>query len=46
LPKPHATTAAARRSWEGHAVLMVGYDWKKCVFLFQNSWGAESGVQG
>lgn len=46
LPMPRNTSAAARRSWDGHAVLMVGYDWKHRAFLFQNSWGKDSGVQG
>jgi C1A family cysteine protease len=30
----------------GHAVLLVGYDDQKAVFIGQNSWGTEWGAQG
>ena len=46
LPMPRNVSAAARNKWSGHAVLMVGYDWKGRSFMFQNSWGPESGVDG
>lgn len=40
LPNP------SEKSLGGHAVLVVGYDSRKKVFIVRNSWGTEWGQQG
>ncbi|MDG0817591.1 C1 family peptidase [Bdellovibrio svalbardensis] len=45
-PEIDAECASGKISCGGHAVLLVGYDSEKKVFLFKNSWGNEWGNQG
>ena len=45
IPMP-MTTANDKPLNEGHAILAVGYDDAKQVFLFRNSWGTTWGNQG
>ncbi len=45
-PAINAECSSGKISCGGHAVLLVGYDSEKKVFLFKNSWGPDWGNKG
>lgn len=40
------TPVKGEKARGGHAMLIVGYDRKKRLFLIRNSWGTQWGIQG